>query len=112
MSVRLGWVNADRLTKELSRLVRLLRRGQNNPEIQVRDADLRIQRERPLQMCFRGFLAIGMHLRVSQIRQRLRVLGLRLQLRFELVASVLVALLLPVEIAQPEVSVGRRRRYS
>ena len=38
------------------------------------------------------------------------MLRLARQFCFELAASFLVALLLPIEIAQPEVSVGRRRR--
>ena len=47
----------------------------------------------------------ALHLDVAQVRQSLRVLRLNCQLGLEFAGSILVALLLPVEVSQPEMDI-------
>ena len=61
---------------------------------------------RACRRCSGGLRLVRRASRIAQVGQRLRVLRLIGQLRLELAARIVVALLLPVDVAQTEVDLG------
>jgi hypothetical protein len=57
------------------------------------------------QVPFGGFCLAQMHLRVTQIKQRLPMLPLRRELRLEFVARVPIPQLFPIEISKTKVGI-------
>ena len=106
MRVGLGRVEPDRLPEMADGLVGILLRGEQDPQVQMSEPDAAIQRQRASQVRF-GRPApspCAFPRRPGRSRPARAVADWPVPLRTP--GGLLVALLLPIQITQPEVGVG------